>query len=77
MKRSVEPRRTGVSGGEVATAWILAGVFILGLLAWSLNHDLSYSSPETTATNGVHEPALISEASIHRNESDAQTGTVH
>lgn len=50
MKWSEEPRRTGVSGGEVASAWILAGVFMLGLLTWSLNHDVSYRSWETTAS---------------------------
>ena len=77
MKWSVKPRRTRFSGGEVATAWILAGVFMLGLLAWSLNHDVSYSSSETTAANGVHEPALLSEASIYRNESHAQTDRVN
>lgn len=77
MKCSVKPRRTGVSRSEVATAWILAGVFMLGLLAWSLNHDVSYSSSETTATNSVHEPALLSEASSYRNESHAQMDSVH
>ena len=83
MNWSEESRTIGVRDSEVASAWILAGVFILGLLTWSLKHDASYNSSETTASIDTiadpfeRAPTLLNASSAYPNESKAQMPSVY